>query len=335
MKNLFIPFFILFIVSCNPDTNNLPGYSGNSGEMVVVISNNHWNGNTGKAIKEHFEKPQSGLPQPEALFHLVNIPEKSFSKIFQTHRNVFMVDIKSGNEPHVEIKKNLWAKEQLVVRISAPDEASFLQLIDKNGTSLAYQYQGKEINRLISRNKKFGSKKLSDEVYEKHGLRLTFQKDAYIATDSSDFMWIRIEHERPLGGYMHQISQGILIYYYPYTDTSQFDPKTLLAVKDSITKKYLPGPVDSAYMATSYQLIMPEYQPAQFKGNYAMEIRGLWRMENAFMGGPFVSLTTLDKKNSRLVTIEGYVYSPQFNKREYIREIEAMIRSLEIPDEDA
>ena len=50
-------------------------------------------------------------------------------------------------------------------------------------------------------------------------------------------------------------------------------------------------------------------------------------MENGFMGGPFVSLTTLDKKRNRVVTIEGYVFAPKFKKRDYIKEVEAIIYS--------
>ena len=46
------------------------------------------------------------------------------------------------------------------------------------------------------------------------------------------------------------------------------------------------------------------------------------------MGGPFYSLTTYDEKSGMLVTVEGYVYAPFFEKREYMREVEAVVRSL-------
>ena len=59
-----------------------------------------------------------------------------------------------------------------------------------------------------------------------------------------------------------------------------------------------------------------------------MEIRGLWRMENDFMGGPFISLTCLDEKNNTLITAEGYVFAPQFDKLLYLHEVEAMVKSI-------
>ena len=62
------------------------------------------------------------------------------------------------------------------------------------------------------------------------------------------------------------------------------------------------------------------------------ELRGLWRTENAFMGGPFLSYTVLDEKRNRVVTAEGFVFAPSLDKRNYVRELEAIIQSVEIID---
>ena len=64
-------------------------------------------------------------------------------------------------------------------------------------------------------------------------------------------------------------------------------------------------------------------------------MRGLWKVQNDFMGGPFVSLTVLDPSKKRVVTVEGNVYAPKNNKRNYIRQLEAMIYSLEFPKQEA
>ena len=46
------------------------------------------------------------------------------------------------------------------------------------------------------------------------------------------------------------------------------------------------------------------------------------------MGGPFYSLTLFDERSGDLVTVEGYAYAPYFDKREYMREVESIVRSL-------
>jgi hypothetical protein len=55
-------------------------------------------------------------------------------------------------------------------------------------------------------------------------------------------------------------------------------------------------------------------------------------MENALMGGPFMSLTMYDEKRDRIVTVDGYVFAPYFRKMEYMREVEAILRSFTFAD---
>jgi hypothetical protein len=66
---------------------------------------------------------------------------------------------------------------------------------------------------------------------------------------------------------------------------------------------------------------------------YMVEMRGLWKLENAFMGGPFISHTMLDEKNNRVITVEGFVYAPSLDKRNYVRELEAILQTLEVVDQ--
>jgi hypothetical protein len=69
-------------------------------------------------------------------------------------------------------------------------------------------------------------------------------------------------------------------------------------------------------------------------GQYGRLIRGLWNMEGDFMGGPFISLSTYDENKKQILTIEGQVFAPKFDKREYLREMEAVLFSLHFPKED-
>lgn len=85
-------------------------------------------------------------------------------------------------------------------------------------------------------------------------------------------------------------------------------------------------------MTTEHQ-IPPTFNIFEFKNNYAAEMRGLWRMENDFMGGPFVNLSVLDISNNRVIMLDGFVYAPRFDKRNYLRQVEAIIYSLELPDQ--
>ena len=64
-----------------------------------------------------------------------------------------------------------------------------------------------------------------------------------------------------------------------------------------------------------------------------MEARGLWRMKGDFMGGPYVSHTRLDENNQRIITAEIFVYSPDKMKRNLVRQMEASLYTLKLPNE--
>ncbi len=104
-----------------------------------------------------------------------------------------------------------------------------------------------------------------------------------------------------------------MIYTLPYTSDSTFTRQYLLQKRDSILKVNVPGPTKGSYMATELRA-EPLFQITKHNGNYAADIRGLWRVENDFMGGPFIMLAELDAYRQRVVVVDGYVYAPSKNK---------------------
>ena len=56
----------------------------------------------------------------------------------------------------------------------------------------------------------------------------------------------------------------------------------------------------------------------------AIETRGLWRLFNDYMGGPFVNYCFRDSQGQRLVMIDCFVYSPKQSKRDQLMQLEAV-----------
>jgi dTDP-D-glucose 4,6-dehydratase len=65
---------------------------------------------------------------------------------------------------------------------------------------------------------------------------------------------------------------------------------------------------------------------------YGVAVRGLWRTEGDFMGGPFVTYAFLDERKQEVVFIDSYTYAPKFDKREYVKSMEAMIFAIRLND---
>jgi len=76
------------------------------------------------------------------------------------------------------------------------------------------------------------------------------------------------------------------------------------------------------------------YAPFIFKtiidNKPTIETKGIWELENDFMSGPFINYAIEDKVNNRYLVIEGYVFAPSVNKRDYMFELESIIRSARI-----
>ena len=78
-------------------------------------------------------------------------------------------------------------------------------------------------------------------------------------------------------------------------------------------------------------LFPPIVTEFKMKDTYTIEMQGLWRMHEGYaMGGPFISLTQLDEKRNKVITVEGFVFAPAHQKREFVRQMEAILYSIEI-----
>ena len=57
-------------------------------------------------------------------------------------------------------------------------------------------------------------------------------------------------------------------------------------------------------------------------------MRGLWESVNDMMGGPFYSFTFPSADGQYNITVDGFVYAPQEPKRDYLREVEAIVKTV-------
>ena len=163
------------------------------------------------------------------------------------------------------------------------------------------------------------------EMLEKWGIQGLWPRDASLANQSDEFTWIDRQMTRLKGGDNHDVQQGFFIHSEPYVSQDQLSLAHVLDRRDELTQRYVPGPTKGSFMTTERRFV-PTYEEIQFQGMFALEVRGLWKIENDFMGGPFYSLTLVDTDNARLLTVEGYAYAPYFNKRPYIREVEGLVK---------
>ncbi len=331
MKSIFTLLIFAIATSClisacgGDGTSLMQNITGKPGETIVVIEKGYWEGNAGDTIRRYLSQPQLGLPQEEPILSVDNIPPDAL-KTFETTRNIILTRIlPSVTEPSVTFQYNVWAKSQVVISVQAADEAGFVKIFAEKSDQIIGAILKAEKMRLMAMyaQTKYKAEKISETLINKHKFNLNIPRGYDIVTDTADFVWIR--YETPL------TSQGILAYWYPYVSDSAFVLGNLLQKRDSVLQHNVPGALRGSYMSTEKRFIIS--QPFTHNGNYSVEIRGLWKVHGDFMGGPFVSISTLDAARQRVLTVEGYIYSPKYNKRDYLRQVEAMIYSLSFPDQ--
>jgi len=327
MKRISILTFAVFFLAgygCKVNNSNTlkPKISGSAGEVLVVAPDELWNGPAGDTLRRLFSQEVPYLPQPEPVFSVLHVTPGQFDKMFHTHRNIlFMKTGSQYKKPRISVGHDRWASPQLLIDVEAPNAASMARAIHQGGASLVKTINDMERKRIIEYYRHYLATKVCKKIQQKFYLTLDIPKGYSLDVDTTDFAWIASETPRT--------SQGILIYTYPYTTDKIFNADSLSAIRDRFLKKYVHGRIEGTYMATE-TLIPPEFRAFERDGQYFAELRGLWKLENGFMGGPFVSLTTVDKSRGRVVTVEGFVYAPGEKKREYMRQVESILYTLKI-----
>lgn len=317
----FLLSFLILFAACDSPQMPLPGTTGKAGELVVVMDDGPWDRALGDTVFAQLSADMYGLPQPEPEFDVVHIRKSAFSRIFQTHRNLVVFNIKDTLTSGVKLKENVWAEHQSVIEVNAKSENDALELFNRNSASIIQTFVEAENERTLRSYRAQLSEDVVTDLKNDMNLKLAIPKGYSVVRSEDGFKWVRYQTK--------DITQSLLIYTEPYQRDSTFSPKVMATVMDEFSEKYVPGPVDGSFMKV-YRDYPVEFSEAELAGVYASELRGLWNLEGAIMGGPFVCKAVLDQPRNRVIYLHGFIFAPGKDKRNYFRQVEAMINSLEI-----
>ena len=310
LYRIYTLFIILVFFSCSESKESLlPGSSGNINNISVVINDELWDGTVGEVIRESLSRPIYGLPQIEPVFSLNHIPSKIFSGFVTKSRTILKIDI--SEKEGLFSFKNSYASPQRIIQITAKTPEKIISIIKENLNSIfssLYFSEIKEKQRRISKNLN-----QTKSVFEITRVSLRFPSAYRVAKVDSNFVWIRRDIETG--------SVNLFISRQPNKTN-----KSIIEIRDSISKRYIPGPTENSFMATDL-MYKPNTQEIYIGDKQVSETRGLWEVSGQFMAGPFLNYMIEIDEGETLV-LDGFVYSPGTNKRNYIFELEAIIRSV-------
>ena len=323
---------VVALVACDGKTlSGKPGSSGKTQELMIVAKEGDYNMSKA-AVDSIFSTPQEVLNQPEPRFETVRIAPSDFdgNTMFQAHRNILMLEVAAGNESKVYLEYDKWSSPQVVVRITARDNRTLDSILLANEERLLKEFYNMEYRRMKKVFSQTPNVKVNNKIKEKYGFSIVFPEEFMLAKMDGGFTWVRKETK--------DFGIGVLINSVPYSDNRVFEEWAVLDNLDTIMKRNVPGPDEGSYMGTERRDFF-RTRDVELDRVRAVETRGLWRLYNGFMSGPFVCYTFRTPDGANVVTMTAYVYSPsQRNKmsmkRDLLMQVDGICRSIEFPNQD-
>jgi len=321
MKTLLSAVILsIFFISCNSTPPEITLKESNSriNHLTIVIDNNLWKGQVGDSLRDIIAAPVLGLPQEETQFTVNQVTPTAFSNLFQRNRNILFVGINKKEGYYT--KSNVYAAPQLTMTIFGKDLNALKTLVQKHKEDIISVFKDSDLAIYQKEKSGFSLDNKNNKTLNNLGVTLNIPQNYAIVDDTGDFLWLR-----------QDISKGslnIIAYTLPMIDKDSI-AKNITSSRDTIGKKYIPGPSEGTFMVTE-AAYTPFTKQVKFNDKIAFETRGTWDVPGAFMAGPFLNYTILDKENNRLLVFEGFTYAPSINKRDYMFELEAIIKTLKI-----
>lgn len=321
-KILFALTVIAALAGCKNTKALLPNVSGKAGEIIVVIEKTDWEGSLGGEVRELLACDCPFLAQKEPLYSLINVAPGGFGDLFKLHRNIVFFTINPQvDSTGILYRHDVWAAPQCLVQVSAKDAAQAEELLKDNGKTIVGFIEQAERDRVIRNSIRYEEREIAPKVAEVFGGSPHFPTGYKLKKLTSDFGWIADEKQYTL--------QGILIYKYPASGKGdEMTVEKIIAKRNEVMKENVPGMFENTWMTTG-TFMPPQLEFFRYRGRDFAQVRGLWEVENDYMGGPFVSQSFYSQDGADVITAEAFVYAPKYDKRQYLRQVESILFSWE------
>ena len=293
--------------------------SGNINNLQVIIDSELWLSRIGDELREVFSAEVVGLPQQEPLFSIRQMPPIVFTGFATKNRTILKIE--RDKPADTKFLKDVYATPQSVVVISGNSAKEIIAEINKHAERIISTFKATEIKE---KQRRMAKSLLKDKsIEETLGITIKPPSAYRIAKQEGNFFWLRRDIDNG--------DANLMIYEMPLDAVSDGENaiNDIIKMRDSIGKVHIPGPIEGSYMITE-EAYTPFLNTTIIDNKPAFETKSTWEVKDAFMAGPFVNYAVKDEVNNRLIVLEGFVFAPSKSKRDYIFELEAIIRTLKI-----
>lgn len=310
-------FLICFFASCEnqKSVRFVPESSGNINTVNVVMSQSAWKGSLGKKTRDIFGQVYEGLPMDEPLFSIKYLEPKIFNGFTRKSRNI--IEFVKDTLAKFNLYSDMYARPQVLARIQGNDSEEMEFFLEQNAKLIKGVFLENEFKEKTRRI----SKSLSTEtnIKNKFDIKIKYPSAYKVVKDTLNFVWI----EKPVSkGHLN-----LIIYSIESDKYGENISKSIISIRDSIGKIHIPGRLNGSYMITE-KAYKPYFYKTKLSEKKSYITKGTWEVANDFMAGPFVNYMISDTLKKRWIAIEGFVFAPSISKRDYMFELETIIKSV-------
>lgn len=327
----------------------VPVAFGKINQLVVIADQDVWDGPVGDTLRFYYSSAFPILPQPEPMLDLSHFTAEQLAAdpLRKELRNYMIISNMSDQDSEASklIQKDVgeekvrqareegkfpslagrdkWAKGQLLVYQFAFSEDQLIEVLKRNFPAVLKRIHEADAEKIEATVYLDGeSATLKREVEEKMGIRLRVPNEYKLAIEDENVIWMRKETAFQ--------SSNILVYKVKYTQQSQLSKEGLKAVRDSIGRKYISSTLPNTYMKINDVDLPLLVDETTIDGHYAIEARGIWEIENDYMGGAFISYLVHNPESNELVFLDGFVHAPGEEKRDFMQYLEYILNTAKI-----
>ncbi len=352
LPNQLLLILAIYLTSCGSGSGDggqnmlLPPANGEIGELILVMDSSQYAGPAGKALRRTFNVPVEALPQDEPMYKLLHVNPLRLNNTLKRTKNLIYVTTLEDKSDDSKVMRQLFtdeslkkifrdttkymslakdehAKGQVVMYLYAKNGEILANHVEQNAEYLRSIFDKVEKDRLQTKIFKSREKEIEKTLRTSHGYSIQIPFGYQMAKNLPNFSWIRFLDR--------DYDKNLFIYYEDFTSQDQLS--NLVDLREKITSSYLRDSEKERLYITTQPILPMLTDTITFKSKFALKNKGLWRINNNTGGGPYISYVFVDEPKGKLYYIEGYVYAPNRDKKNFVMELDAILSTFETPSE--
>lgn len=326
---------------------------GSLGRVVVMMDSSQFESETAEALRQTYGGWIQTIPGKPPLFDLTfrDVDNNAELEELKRFKNLIIAapitdttnvarfikallseeveqEVKEGNAFAFPLDDR-WYRNQWAMVLTAPSDSALAEKILGSEETLTHSLIEKELNRWKVEIYDQGEKvALADSIWQNHGWNIRIQHDWIKNIDTTYIENGQEYHFLTMRRPLPENDRWFWAWWKKTDSAEQLDEEWINAKRDSLMEQWIRGTRDSSYVTTAYNR-PHETRIFQMDGNTVYETLGIWTMTHDAMAGPFVNFTVYDEDTNRLFMLEFAQFAPKYDKRDFVRQFRAMLRTFD------